>query len=112
MKQVILDTSFIISCVKQKIDFFEKLEHDGFQVFVPSQTIDELMGLGAQLSLNILGKQKFNLVNISGRDADAAIISFAKKNPQSIVATLDVELQKKLKNQKMIIRGKKRIEII
>ena len=112
MKQVILDTSFILTCVKQKIDFFEKLEHDGFKILIPEQTIDELMGLGAQLALNIIQKHKFQMVKIKGKDADAAIINFAKENPKVIVATLDSGLKKKIKSQKMVIRGKKKIEII
>jgi len=112
MKQAILDTSFILSCVKQKIDFFEKLEHEGIKVLIPEQTIDELLGLGAQLALKVLEKHKFKLVKISGKDADAAIINFSRENPEAIVATLDFGLKKKVKNQKMVVRGKKKIEII
>jgi len=112
MKQVILDTSFILSCVRQKIDFFERLEHDGFKILIPEQTIDELMGLGAQLALNIIQKHKFHLIKISGKNADAAIIKFSKENPEAVVATLDSGLKKKIKNQKMVIRGKKKIEIV
>ena len=112
MKQVILDTSFILSCVRQKIDFFEELEHMGMQITIPEQTIDELMGLGAQLALKILGKHKFHLIKIKGKNADTAIIKFAKENPEAIVATLDLDLKKKVKNQKMVIRGRRQIEII
>jgi len=112
MKEVILDTSFILSCVKQKIDFFEKLEYEGFRIAIPEQTIDELMGLGAQLALNIVQQHKFTLIKISGKDADTAIINFSKKNPSAFVATLDVGLKKKILNRKVIIRGKKKVEII
>ncbi len=112
MRQVILDTSFILTAVRQKIDFFERLEHEGLEVFVPDQAIDELMGLGAQLALHILEKHRFHLVKLPGKDADAAIIAFAKKNPEAIVATLDAGLKKRIKNRKMIIRQMKKIEII
>ena len=112
MRQVILDTSFILTTIKQKIDFFEKLEHEGFQIVIPDQAIDELMGLGAQLALNILEKHKFKVVKLPGKDADTAILNFARENPEAIVATLDRGLQKKIKNPKMIIRQKKKIEII
>jgi rRNA-processing protein FCF1 len=112
MKQVILDTSFILSCIKQKIDFFSWISYEGIQILIPEQTIDELMGLGAQLALDILEKNKFKLVKIPGKDADNAIINFAKENPSAIVATLDAGLQKKVKNRKMVIRGKKKIEVI
>ena len=112
MKQVILDTSFILSCVEQKIDFFEKISDEGIQILIPEQAIDELMGLGAQLALDIIEKNKFKLIKISGKDADNAIINFTKENSHVIVATLDRGLQKKIKNKKMIIRGKKKIEIV
>ncbi len=112
MKKVILDTSFIITCVKQKIDFFEILQMKGMEIIIPEQVIDELMGLGAQLALNILEKNKFRLVKISGKDGDNAIVNFAKENPETIVATLDAGLKKRVKNPKMVIRGTKRIEII
>lgn len=112
MKQVILDTSFIISCIKNKIDFFEKLEHDGFQIIIPEQTIDELMGLGAKTALKILETEKFRLVKIPGRDADTAIVNFVEKNHGVVVATLDKGLQKKIKTNKMVIRGTKKIEVI
>ena len=112
MKQVILDTSFILTCIRQKIDFFERLEHEGFKILIPDQAIDELMGLGAQLALNILGKNKFELVKLSGKDADAAILKFVRENPQAVVATLDAGLKKKVKNPKIVIRQKKKLEIV
>ena len=112
MKQVILDTSFIMSCVKQRIDFFEKISDEGMQILIPEQTIDELMALGSQLALDIIGKNKFQLIKIPGKNTDNAIINFAKENPQLIIATLDKALQKKIKNHKMVIRGSKKIEVI
>ena len=112
MKKVILDTSFILSCVKQKIDFFEKIEHSGMRAVVPEQTIKELKGLGASTSLQILEKNNFDLVKVPGKNADTAIIKLAGEDPLAIVATLDQGLKKKIKNPKMIIRGKKKIEVI
>ena len=112
MRQIILDTSFILTAVRQKIDFFERLEHEGMEVFIPDQAIDELMGLGAQVALKILEKHKFHIVKLPGKDADTAILEFARKNPEAIVATLDQGLQKKLKNRKMIIKQMKKVDII
>lgn len=112
MKQIIIDTSFIITCVRQKIDFFEKLEHEGIKPLVPLQALQELSGLGADTALKVLEKNDFEVVAVKGKDADSAIIKIARKNPNMIVATLDQGLQKKLKNRKMIIRGKKSLEIV
>ncbi len=112
MKQVILDTSFILSCARQKIDFFEEILHGGMQAVIPIQTISELEGLKAELALKMLNKNEFETIDIPGKDADTAIINISKKNPSAIIATLDRDLQKKLKNPKMIIRGRKRLEIV
>ncbi|MGA2130094.1 MAG: hypothetical protein ABSG05_00560 [Candidatus Pacearchaeota archaeon] len=112
MKNIILDTSFIITAVAQKIDFFDEIQDKGLHIIVPEQTIKELKGLGAELALRILNKNEFELLEMPGKDADNAIISFARKNPTAIVATLDKGLQKKIRNSKMIIRGRKKLEII
>lgn len=112
MRQVILDTSFILTAIKQKVDFFHMLEKEGTGVIIPEQVIKELKGLGAELALKIIEKNKFKLIKVPGKDADKAIVSFSKKNPLVIVATLDRGLQKKIRNRKLIIRQKKKIEVI
>ena len=112
MRKAILDTSFILTCVKQKIDFFYWLKMDGIKAIIPEQVLRELGGLGAKLALKIINMNNFELLKIAGRDADAAIINFAKKNPQVIVATLDQGLKKKIRNRKLIIRQKKKLEIV
>lgn len=112
MRQVILDTSFILSAVAKKIDFFDKIGDLGLQPVVPEQALRELKGLGAHLALEVLGKRKFSIVSFPGKDADAAIIAFAKKNPEAIIATLDAGLKRKTKNRKLVIRGQKKLEIM
>jgi rRNA-processing protein FCF1 len=112
MRQVVLDTSFILTCVKQKIDFFENIRMKGMHIIVPEQVIRELKGLWAELALEIISKNKYELIKIPGKDADSAIAQFARKNPEAIVATLDRGLQKKIKNPKLIVRQKKKLEII
>jgi rRNA-processing protein FCF1 len=112
MRQIILDTSFIITAIKQKIDFFDMIEGQGLHILVPEQTIKELKGLKAELALHIMEKNKFEIAKIPGKNADNAIIKFARENPFAIVATLDAGLQKKVKNSKLVIRGTKKLEII
>ena len=112
MRKVILDTSFILTAIKQKVDFFHFLKEEGIQAIVPEQTIKELKGLGAELALEIMQKNEFKLVKMPGKDADSAIITFAKNNPETIVATIDSGLQRKIRNPKMVLRQKKKIDII
>lgn len=123
MKQVILDTNFILTCVKQKIDFFNEIETAGMKILIPEQVVNELEGVvksrkklhfreDAKLALKILEKKTYWKVNLESEDADDGILKFAKNNSDIIIATLDKELKKKLKNQKMVIRGKKKLEVI
>lgn len=117
MKTAILDTSFILSCVRNKIDFFEEIKFMGMKIEIPKQVIVELKGLGksqddAQTALKLLNKNKFNKMDLKTKDVDAGLIKFAEKNKDIVVATLDREIKKKIKNPKLVIRGKKKLEII
>ena len=42
MRIALLDTSFILTCVRNKIDFFEQLELNGFKIIIPEQVIKEI----------------------------------------------------------------------
>jgi len=112
MKSALLDTNFILTCIKQKIDFFEELRFMGFEIIIPDRVIDELKKLKQTLALKLLEKNNFKKIILIGKDVDNSIINYAKKNPEILVATLDKELSNKLKNRKIIIRGKKKLEII
>ncbi len=114
MKQVILDTNFIINCVKQKIDFFDDLKLRGFQIIIPKQVINELKKNKAELALKVLEKHKgfFKIIIFKKSYVDKRIIEFAEKNPKAIIATLDKDLKNRIINQKLVIREKKRLEII
>ena len=112
MKQVILDTSFILTCVRQKIDFFENLLE--YQIIIPKQVIHEIKRLNnsnTQLSLKLLEKNNFKQVDLGKAHVDKLITTFAKENPNVIVATLDKEIKNKVKNNKLVIRGKKKLEL-
>ncbi len=113
MKQIILDSSFILTCIKQKIDFFEELV--GEQILLPEQVINEIKNLKnpiSNLALKLFEKNKFEKIDIGKGHVDKRIIKFAKENPKTIIATLDKEIKNKTKNQKLIIRGKKKLEVI
>ncbi len=115
MKQVILDTSFILTCVKQKIDFFNEIELMGILILIPQQVIDELKKISlqnSQVTLKLLKKNKFKKIDLKTKDVDLGIIKFAKKDKNIVIATLDREIKNKTQNQKLVIRGKKRLEII
>ncbi|MGD9276598.1 MAG: PIN domain-containing protein [Candidatus Pacearchaeota archaeon] len=113
MKEFILDTSFIVSCVKNKIDFFEELI--GEKIIIPKQVIEELKRIkesNSELALKILKLNSFKKIDLGKGHVDKLLIKYARENPKVIVATLDREIKNKLKNYKLIIRGKKKLEIL
>lgn len=114
MKKILLDTNFIISCIKQKIDFFEELYLMGIIIIIPEEVIKELKKLKRESALNLLEnvKDKFKTISLKGKNVDNAIINFAKENPDLIIATLDKGIQKKIRNKKMVIRDRRKLEII
>jgi rRNA-processing protein FCF1 len=115
MKKVLLDTNFILTCVRQKIDLFEEIYLMGMQILIPEQVINEIeriKNLNSQPALKLLEKNKFKKIDIGRGHVDKKIIQFAKENPDLTIATLDREIKNKTKNPKLIIRGKKKLEII
>mgnify|MGYP001585621188 CR=1 FL=1 len=112
MKQVILDTSFIITCVRQKIDFFEEIKFMGMEILIPREVIEELKKKQAKTALKLIEKSSFKETSLRTKNVDNGIIKVAKENPEMIVATLDAEIKTSVKNHKLVIRGKKNLEII
>lgn len=119
MKKIILDTNFILSCLRKKIDFFEELME--YKIIIPEQVITELKKIAeskkklrfrdeAKLALVLLRKSKFTKIDLKEKYVDKGIRNYLLDNPEVIVATLDKEVQLKT-NSRLIIRGNK-LELI
>ena len=117
-KIVLLDTNFILTCLKQKIDFVEEIYFRGFKILIPKQVIEELKILEkrrynyAGFALKLIKEKKFKKVDLKDKKTDRAILKFATNNKSAIIATLDKELKENIENRKMVIRSKKKLEII
>lgn len=122
MKYVVLDTSFILSCVRKKIDFSEQIKFKGLKMLIPIQVIEEITKISergktkfareAKLALLVLKKNKFLEIDLQNKNVDKGLMKIAKENKEYVIATLDKEIKNKTNNQKMVIRGEKRLEII
>jgi len=122
MRQVILDTNFLVYCAENKIDYVHEimmLMNEGHELVVPSSVIKELEEIyktgeklsdrsAAFLAIKILQSNNIRVLPSREKYADGDILNQVRLG--SIVATLDLELRKKLRNSRVIvIQGKKKL---
>ena len=120
--EVILDTNFIMTCLKEKIDFTDA-EKFG-RVVIPEQVIDELEKKSkegkvkdrdnAKLALDIIKKKKLEIIKLERKFVDAGIKRYVSDSQDIIVATLDKELKKAVKGKAKIltIRARKKLMLV
>ena len=128
--ELILDTNFIISSIKQKISLFENLKKDfpEYKIIIPVEVIYEIEKLkedkksttrekeAAELSLFLIKKGNYKNISLNSNSVDSGLINYIIKNPEAIVATMDRELKEKIKRKIkgarfMVIRQKSRFII-
>lgn len=123
MRYVILDTNFILTCLKQKIDFFEEIKFLGLRIIIPKPVIKELEGIAksdkkyhekedAKLALKLLEQSKFEKRGLDLGSVDSGIIKAAKADKELILATLDRRINSLTRNPRLVIKGKKKLEIL
>jgi len=120
MKTAVLDTNFILTCIKEKIDFIEGLQFQGFTLVVPEQVIGELEKLSkrkgavssrAEFALRLLNSHNLKKIDLETRKVDFGLSRYSKNNLDSYIATIDSELKRKVK-RKIVIRGKNKLEVL
>jgi len=102
--RIILDTNFIIYALQCRVRIEEELRRIldvNFEIFVIQQTLDELKKLKNSLALKYAGQ--FPVIKEEGY-ADDVLKKLSNEN--TIIATMDRNLQMSLK-RKIIIRQKK-----
>ena len=110
MKKIFLDTSFLLTSLKDRVDIFRELEricNFTYSINIVDKTIEELEGkkLG-KLALAIV-KDKITVIKTT---EDLNVDQLLLKETDSIVATQDKKLKEKLKKAKIpviTIRKKK-----
>jgi rRNA-processing protein FCF1 len=117
--EIVLDTSFVLTCLKEGIDFLEAGEYG--RLVLPIQVLEELdklqekpgkEGDNVRLALDIIGKNKdkFKVIDLRKRYVDSGILNYVKDN-KVIIATIDAELKRKLRGKAKIltIRARKKL---
>lgn len=112
MQKIILDTSFILTALKFKIDFLSelnKLSDFNYELYVLDKTIDELKNKPLGKLAEELIKQK----NIKIIRTDKGKVDDLLLEQEGIIATQDMELKKllKAKNKRIITIRQKRFLI-
>ena len=125
MKNIIIDTNILIDCALNKIYIQKELTRIldfSYEIAVLDKTIDELEhlalkktkeGQAAKLAKTILLLKKITVIPTSGGHTDKRLLEISDE--KHIIATNDKEIKQKLKQKKqpvIIIRGKKKLEII
>ncbi|MFW5846539.1 MAG: hypothetical protein ACOCUU_00115 [Nanoarchaeota archaeon] len=123
VKKAVLDTSFIISAVGKKIDFFKELEYLGFKILIPQEVLIELKGIAqgkkkrmkfrdlADTALKIIECSDFEEIILGIKKVDTGLVNYAKEDEEVYIGTLDKEIIKKLKGKTIILKGK-RLEVV
>ncbi|MFH1238090.1 MAG: hypothetical protein ABIH79_02595 [archaeon] len=126
--KILLDTNFVLTCVKQKIDFYSitnDFSEESIEWIVPQEVLEELKNLkdkknikvkeknAAKLSLEILKTIKPQVIKLRGRNpnVDIKIVNYLL-GTKIVLATLDKDLKKRVANKILTIRNKKNLEII
>lgn len=124
MKKIILDSNFLIDCLKFKVDFLEEMEklvEEPFEILILKNVLKELENMSkkksregryAKLSLRLIKEKNFKIIESSSENTDNDIISSSDEN--TIVATNDKELRKALKLlgiKNIYLRAKKYLDI-
>ena len=127
--EIIFDTNFFITCVKQKIDLFKEIEEQfgNPTLIIPIQTIEELKKLqkskrlnvkektAINVALEIIKKKNVKFIDLENSYVDTGLFDYCK-GKKAIIATLDRALKeaiiKENKEAKfLIIRGMRKIDL-
>ena len=98
MKAIVLDTNFLVYCVKFRIDLFSEIQricNFKYKICILDSTIKEL--------------EKIEVINAKKENVDEELIDLSKKD--CIIATQDLALKKQLKEAVIIIRQKRYLEL-
>lgn len=130
--KIIIDTNFLVSAVRFKIDLFSELQRIcdfKYTVCIVDGTIDELEKLAetgkpkdkiaAKISLELIRKKKINITktpskNKRVKNVDLLILNLIKEG-DFIVATQDKELKREIRKKEVpiiVLRQKKYFKLI
>jgi len=126
--KILLDTNFVLTCAKNKIDFpslANKIVDEKIEWLIPQDVLNELGNIkdkrgtkekdkaAAKLSFLIIADLFPEIINLPGKNpnVDMKIVNYII-DKDIILATMDKNLKSRVKNKILTIRGKKNLELI
>ena len=123
--KILLDTNFILTCIKQKIDFENIAEEkisENVEWIIPIEITEELIKIkenkgktidrnAANLALQLILKLKAERIKLGNKKVDDGLVNYLDKNNEIVLATLDKNLKKRVKNRILTIKNKKSLGI-
>ncbi len=116
--KIYIDTNFLVYAAKNKLEYIEAIDsiiNEDYKLIVLSTVLEELkkLSLGngkdnqaARLALNIIDKNKEKIEIINTKALPDEFIAENIKE-EDILAGMDAQLAKKIKNKKLTIKNKK-----
>lgn len=112
--EAILDSNFIISCIKRKINFLDELKNLGFKILLPKEVFQELKDLrlnvthseraAIDLFFELLKNKKIKKVRLRKKVVDEGLIEKGKQG--CYIATLDSSIKRAIPNKIIISDAK------
>jgi len=122
--KILLDTNFILTCAKQKLDIdtsLNQITSEKIEYIIPQEVLGEISLLKnksktkatAELSFQIIQSLNPKIINLPTKNPNVDIkIANYIKDKNTVLATLDKKLKSRVKNKILTIRNKKSLKII
>lgn len=124
--RVLLDTNFLLTCAKQKVDFASLISEqidEKLEWIIPEEVIEELTELSdrkgmkgkdkeaAKLALMLAERMGYESVRLNNKNVDVGIADFIRGKLIAL-ATLDKGLKKRVDNTLIVISDKRQVQIV
>lgn len=126
--KILLDTNFILTCAKQKIDFASLADNiidEEINWIIPQDVLNELGALKDRVGMKTKDRDAAKLGFETIQDLDAQIVQLPGKNPNVdikivsyitdkniVLASMDKNLKSRINNKILTIRGKNDLELV
>lgn len=116
-----MDSSFIISCIRSRIDFISQLEEQGFTPIVPREVLQEMKDLkmsnrssredriAVDVAFEILEKKDVKKISSGQGKVDEFLIK--KGLEGAFIATLDNGIKRKVPKKIVIFKAQNRVGV-